>query len=67
MIAAGHDLGQKDGNLNLRATLLSKDLVRNAKVEITAEGFKTPEMARLSNIKKYLDLDKSTYNHTAIN
>jgi hypothetical protein len=65
VIAAGHDLGQKDGNLNLRATLLSEDPVRNAEVEMTAEKNKTPEMARLSNEEKYLD--KTTYNHAAIN
>ncbi len=65
MIAAGHDLGQKDGDLQLRATLLSEDPVRNAEVEMTAEGFKTPEMARLSNEETYLD--KTTYNLTAIN
>ncbi len=35
MIAAGHDLGQKDGDLQLSATLLSEDPVRNAKVEMT--------------------------------
>ncbi len=65
MIAAGHDLGQKDGDLNLRATLLSEDPVRNAELGMTAEKTKTPEMARLSNEEKYLD--KTTYNLTAIN
>ena len=65
MIAAGHDLGQKDGDLQLCATILSEDLVMNAEVEMTAEKNKTPEMARLSNEEK--NLDKTTYNLTAIN
>jgi hypothetical protein len=65
VITAGHDLGQKDGNLQLRATLLSEDPVRNAEPGMTAEKNKTPEMARLSNEEKYLD--KTTYNLTAIN
>ena len=65
MIAAGHDLGQKDGDLQLWATILSEDPVRNAELGMTAEGSKTPEMAKLSNEEKYLD--KTTYNLTAIN
>jgi hypothetical protein len=65
VITAGHDLGQKDGDLQLRATLLREDPVRNAELGMTAEKNKTPEMARLSNEEKYLD--KTTYNLTAIN
>jgi hypothetical protein len=65
VITAGHDLGQKDGDLQLRATLLSEDPVRNAELGMTAEGSKIPEMARLSNEEKYLD--KTTNNLTAIN
>jgi hypothetical protein len=65
VIEVGHDLGQKDGDLQLSATILSEDPVRNAEVEVTAETNKTSEMARLSNEEKYLD--KTTYNHSAIN
>ena len=65
MIAVDHDLGQKDGDLQSWATLLSEDPVRNAEVEMTAETNKKPEMSRPSNEEKHLDI--ITYNHTAIN